>query len=244
MKVILVLLAALSFRAFGFINIENLRTQPVEGYLGNLDLSGQFQSGNTDKNILNFNSMNRYSKGKNEFLALANYRYGETFNLKDTHRGSAHLRYSRKVFEKVFAETFIQTQFDDFRALNRRDLLGVNGRFEVHRSEYLFLFTGAGFFGEREQINVDPNEDNVRGNFYISTVYDTKDKFKASLVLYYQPMWNELKDHRFNLTVNLESPIYKTLSLLVTYDSQYDSQPPTTVGTYDSLALIGVRWTL
>ncbi len=228
--------------AFGFINIEVLRIQPVEGYSGSVDLSGQLQNGNTDKSILNFSSLNRIHDGKNEYLAVANYRYGETFKLKDTHRGSAHLRYARYLNDDFAGETFVQSAFDEFRALTRRDLVGLSARKRVMKEDGFFMFFGSGFFYENEQIKIDPNEEDLRGNFYLSSVYDGELPIRVALVTYYQPLWNQLNDYRLNLDLNTESPIYKKLSLILTVNYQFDSRPPSTVKKYDTLSLVGVRW--
>lgn len=249
MRFLLLLIGVFSFSTHAFINIETLRVSPVDGYTGSVDLTGQSQSGNTEKNILNFSSLNRLHEGRNEFLAVANYAYGETSMVKDTHRGSAHLRYARQVLEQWFGEIFVQTEFDEFKDLARRDLLGVAARAQLIHSKSFFLFSGTGFFAERELIKHDPDQDNLRGNFYLSSVYRGELPFKVSLIAYFQPLWDELNDYRLNMDLDFESPIYKTLSFLISYDYQFDNRPPSgtpdrPVKKYDSLVLVGLRWNI
>lgn len=243
-KILILFLLGSGFSAHAFINIETLRIEPLDGFTGNLDLTGQFQSGNTDKNILNFSSSNRYHSGEHEVLAIANYRYGESFNKKDTHRGSAHLRYAKELSELLIGELFAQIEFDEFKSLNQRDLFGVSSRFRLINEERFFLFSGLGFFAESEQLKSDTNQENFRGNIYLSGVYKTEQALKASLVVYFQPLWDTLVDHRLNLDFDIESPIYKTLSLVFSYDYQFDNRPPSNVKKYDSTALVGVRWSI
>lgn len=239
----------LSHPSHAFINIETLRVNPVDGYSGSVDLTGQSQSGNTEKNILNFSSLNRFHEGRNEVLAIASYAYGETSMVKDTNKGSAHLRYARQLLERWFGEVFVQTEFDEFKNLVRRDLLGMAARTQLTKTKSFFLFSGTGFFAEKEQIKHDLDQENIRGNIYLSSVYRGELPFKVSFITYFQPLWDELSDYRLNIDLDFESPIYETLSFLISYDYQFDSRPPSgtadrPVKKYDSLVLVGLRWNI
>lgn len=230
--------------AWGFVNVESLRVQSKPGYSGKLDAKGHFQSGNTSKNLGIFSSLNRYEAGSHEWLGLLNYKYGESFHVKDTHNGQAHFRWAYHLRPSVWSELFAQTSFDEFKALKQRDLFGGGGRFQVLKTSSFFVFSGIGFFAEKEQLERDPDEENLRGNLYLSSVYNREDFFKASFIVYFQPVWDELTDHRLHLDVDMETALNSYLSLLFSYDFSHDNRPPTLVKKNDSLTSVGVRWSI
>ncbi len=83
---------------YAFLNIEALRQSPMnQKLLGSSKVMLSQQKGNVDKTIINFNSLARYNNGKNNFLGLIDYQYGESFEQIDTRQGHAHLRYSFEV---------------------------------------------------------------------------------------------------------------------------------------------------
>tara|TARA_Y100001935_G_scaffold197755_1_gene165979 strand:- start:305 stop:1060 length:756 start_codon:yes stop_codon:yes gene_type:complete len=244
-KCFFVLLCALIFLrsapSSAFINVESLRTNPEEGYQGSVSLSGLLQSGNTEKKLVSFDTLNRYLTGDHEILALGNYKYGESFRTKDTHNGSAHLRYARHLWEYFFAEVFAQVEFNEFRSLIERDLLGVAARMRWFQGEHLSLFNGVGMFGEKEQLKGQDGTTDLRGNLYLSLVSKFSTGLKFSMIGYFQPLMNELSDHRINLDADLENPLAKNLNLILSYDYHFDSRPVPGVTKYDSLLKVGLR---
>jgi hypothetical protein len=162
----LLLLLLLSFNAHAFINIESLRKNSKPG----LNTSGKLlfnqQAGNTDKILASGSTLNSYLKEKDEFIFLANIRYGESFEQKDTEDGSAHFRYTRMFAPKHFIEGYTQYQYNNFKALEQRNIVGLGYRFT---GKYFNL--GLGAFDEHEEIANRPNEDAIRGNFYLSSTF-------------------------------------------------------------------------
>ena len=119
--------------------------------------------------------------------------------------------------------------------------MGLSARLRWLDSENFFLFTGSGFFFEQEQLKIEDRHEDLRGNLYLSLVYSSDSSLRSSVIAYFQPLWNELLDHRFHLDLDFESRIYKALSATVGFDYQFDNRPVVGVKKYDSTTTIGLR---
>lgn len=234
-----VLLLALPSQSF--INIEALRRAPGEGLIGSLNLQANGQTGNTDKFVGELASLNLFRQSEKEYLFLANYKYGESQKVRDVNQGSLHLRYAEGLNSFFKAELYAQSQFDQFRLLKLRNLVGTGGRFRLREGTKGGSYFGAGFFHEWEEIDLpDENQQDWRGNFYLSHLSELNEAWQASLIVYYQPAFQTFEDYRVRLDLGLESSITKTLSLTVKYSLNYDSEPPSTVLKTDTSYLAGI----
>lgn len=228
--------------SFAFMNVEAMRVHPIEGYTGNVTTSSEFVTGNTRKKLFLFGTSNRYHIGRHEILAVGNYKYEEVSAKKVANLGSTHLRYAYELRDGLYGELFGQIQFDEFRRLKQRDLLGTSVRFRLLKEEGFFIFFGSGFFAEKEQIKELEDQSDFRGNFYLSSVYQGESAVRMTLIAYYQPVWNAFADHRFNVDFDVENPIYGNLSLIYNFDYRYDSRPIASVKKTDTVNILGFRW--
>lgn len=229
--------------ARAFINIETLRRSAKEGLSGALNLQANGQSGNTEKFTGEVSSLNLYRSLENEYIFLANYKYGESNRLRDTHQGSMHLRFARSWNDFPTIEAFAQTQFDQFKLLRSRDLLGGGLRFQLGRTEKGGSYLGTGLFHEWESIK-DPgsNQEDWRGNLYLSFLRTFDELWITSLTVYYQPALDEFSDFRLHAEAGLELKLTQMLALTLKYAHQYDSAPPPTVRRQDISYLAGLSW--
>jgi hypothetical protein len=223
--------------AYGFINIESLRKNSGEG----LNKSGKIlfnqQTGNTDKILGSLSSLNSYLKNEDEFILMLNMRYGESFEQKDTEDGSFHLRYTREIAKKKhFLESYLQYEYNQFKALNSRELFGLGYRF----TSKLFNM-GIGAFKEQEIIEADENQSAVRANLYLSTTLKNDTGFEFSTILYIQPNLNQGEDTRTILNAGVSQRVTKNLNLIIEFQNVYDQRPPLNIKTYDSSLMFGVN---
>ncbi|MBX3041588.1 MAG: DUF481 domain-containing protein [Bdellovibrionaceae bacterium] len=227
--------------AQAFINIETLRRNAKEGVSGALNLQASGQSGNSEKFTGEVSSLNLYRSLENEYIFLANYKYGESNRLRDTHQGSMHLRFARSWVDFPTAEAFAQTQFDQFKLLRSRDLLGGGLRFQLERSPKNGFFLGTGLFHEWEAIK-DPgtSQEDWRGNIYLSLLRTLDELWLMSITLYYQPALDEFSDFRLHSEIGLELKLNQMLAFTLKYTHQYDSAPPPTVQRQDISYLAGL----
>src|SRR5690606_22376898 len=136
----------------------------------------------------------RYTR--DELLFTGDYLYGTSFNVKDTNRGHGHLRYTFFHREKIAYETFVQSEFDEFKDLNSRNLIGANVRNRIRSDDSHILYLGYGAFYEVENFIGNDDHEGFRGNFYVSYSYKLNDLVAASLTTYYQPLLKDVETHR------------------------------------------------
>lgn len=231
-KIILFFILCHSINAF--INIESLRENSKEGFNKSARVSFNQQTGNTDKILAGISTLNSYLTKRNEFLFIGNYRYGESFDEKDTELGNAHLRFKRKIHRRHHVETYTQFQFDKFKALNLRELYGLG-----YRHEDKYFNTGLGAFFESESLRTGKKEDDIRGNFYISGTKSTEIGLEFSTIIYVQPAFTKSNDVRIILNSGVSQRVTSFLNINIEYEYTYDQDPPTNIKQYDSSLMFG-----
>lgn len=229
-----------SHSSFSFINIETLRQQNQDGFLGSAGLRISGSTGNTNKVTGSVSTLNAYLSEKREILALADYRYGASRGTKDTNNGRFHLRHTHLLKNFSDVETFAQYQFDEFRKLNSRGLAGANLRTSLFKSEKQYLNLGTGLFYERQDRAIGSDKNDTRINAYLSYVYQSSENFEAYLVAYYQPVLSRTQDARVNGDTGIEFKLSSKVSLTQQVQLSYDNDPPQGVFTTDVIYFSGL----
>ena len=210
--------------ANAFINIESLRENTTDGLNSSLKFLFNQQTGNTDKTIASASSFNSYEELKDEYIAIAGIQYGESFKQKDTENGSVHLRYTRQLNKKHYAELYTQYEYNKFKALNSRKLIGFG-----HRYTTQYINIGVGAFNEHEEISNRPDQNAIRGNFYISSSVKSETGVEFSSIIYIQPSFERGNDLRSILITGLSQKMSNNINLLIEYQNVHDEQPPKTL---------------
>ncbi len=222
---------------YGFINIESLRANSREGLNKSAKLGFNTQGGNTDKVIGSLSTLNSYIKESNEVLLIGGYRYGESFDEKDTEDGSVHLRYKKAFSKRHNIESYTQFEFNNFKALNFREVYGLG-----YRHEDKYFNTGLGAFYEEEDIDKRVNQYAIRGNFYVSGNRKTETGLEFSTILYLQPSFKQSNDLRVILNAGISQRVTKSLNLNIEYEYIYDERPPRDIKRYDYALVFGVSF--
>lgn len=235
MKYLLLLL--FSCPAFAFINIESLRENSKPGLNKSSKALFNQQTGNTDKILYSLATLNSYKTEKDEYIFIGNLRYGESFNQKDTEDGNLHVRYTRSLTETHHLETYSQYEYNQFKALTARRLIGLGYRMTT---EYINF--GLGAFDENEVVNPGENQVAVRGNFYLSTSIKNETGFEFASILYIQPSFRYGDDTRTILNTGISQKINNSISMIIEYSNVYDQRPPEDIKTYDSSLMFGFNF--
>lgn len=229
-----------------FLNIESLRqsSDMSERLSGSTQLGISDSNGNVNKTILKFSSLNMINRGKNNFIILGSYNYGRSSGNEDVNDGHLHFRLTRALSEGIFVEFFQQDEFNRFQDLKSRILLGSGLRQKLFKKLKHSLFLGGGVFYEKEDIHSSPNQNNPRGNFYLSYVCAEPKKYRASVVAYFQPNIERFYDQRVKLNLGLETYFGKYFVQQWSYTLARDSKPPAGVQKTESKisAQIGITY--
>ena len=230
----------LSVHASAFINIETVRKEKGEGFFGRSALRVAGQKGNTNKFTGNVSSLNIERGERDELLMLLNFVYSETFGVKDTNNGQAHLRYVFNAQERYAYEFFTQIEFDKFKDLNDRTLFGATIRQRLFRDEQDSFYLGYGGFYEMEHYEDNVHRFSQRGNVYLSFVKKLFERVSATATGYYQPSVRKLEDYRIRFEGGMNVEISSRLALELTYTLAHDNQLPVDVVKTDMTYLTGI----
>lgn len=224
----------LSLPVYSFINIESLRENSKKGLNTSAKLLFNQQTGNTDKILYSASTLNSYKTDWQEYIFIGNLRYGESFERKDTEDGNLHFRYTQTLKESHFAELYTQYEYNNFKALTARRLVGLGYRF-THK----YINIGLGAFDENEVVSPGEDQVAVRGNFYLSSTIQNQTGFEFASILYYQPSFKQGNDTRTILNLGVSQQINKSIGMVIEFQNVYDQRPPTDIKTYDSSLMFG-----
>lgn len=154
-------------------------------------------------------------------------------------RGFSHLRWVRRWIPLLSSEVFIQHQFDDFKRLQNRVLIGSGARVPLLEEKNLSLNLGSGVMLELERLSIngaisDPLTRYIRLTEYLAFSWNSLDK-KMSIVntLYYQPRVSGWSDYRILNELDIDFSFNQTLSFVFQIRGSYDHEPPQDVKPFD-----------
>lgn len=226
------------------MNVESVRKIGGEGFIGRSGIQTSGQMGNTEKFTSQLSTIGIWRLDVNEWLYSGNYKYGTSSKIKDTNTGIAHLRHTWNYKEWISYEAFIQSEFNEFKDLNSRYFLGSNIRFKVLSHKYHTLYLGTGAFYELEDFyKHDRDKKHVRGNSYLSYLYNFNKLVSSFITIYYQPLFTYMKNHRVRVLTGLDTKLNDRLSLGISFNVYHDAGVPRGVKTTDIDYLVGFALT-
>lgn len=225
-----------------FMNIESIRNSDQQGFVGKLGMKYQEQSGNTEKMNTQIENFNLYRTKKTEYLGLARYQYGESSDHKDTHNGHIHLRATMEPFAARSYEFFTQIEFNEFKDLSLRSLLGTGLRFRLSKTKSTVFYLGTGVFYENEEFKISGDQNALRGNIYLSFLYEQEGRFSINIISYYQPKADQASDYRLKNSLGFETKLTAKLSFTTEAIFSYDSEPVNNVVKQDVQTISGLSY--
>lgn len=186
-----------------------------------IDLSGKKGNSETENIALGVYHSMRFEQHFGYIMATREY--SNSNGQKSADNSFVHIRYNYYMTEKDSVEVFAQTNVDDFRSLESRELIGLSYRHEITaHSAY-----GLGVFNEHEKyiVNDEPLVfKQNRINLYWAIAKKLNKNATLSNTLYYQPNIEEFGDWRafnkFSISSRLTKHISMNFGLLVEHDSQ------------------------
>ncbi|MCW9014955.1 MAG: DUF481 domain-containing protein [Gammaproteobacteria bacterium] len=229
-----------------------MRIDPVSQELGlrtnvNLDLSGK--NGNTKNAKYSLGTKVQSYKTDYTQLAIFNYEYGESSNVKDTDNGFLHLRQVWYSTDTLFWEGYAQIENDEFKRLTIRALAGGGARFKlIHKPQKHSAYIGAGLFYSKEELDdaagtTDAGtEYYTRLNIYQIYKYAINRNSRLLNTVYYQPDIEEFSDYRLLEKFKFQVDINSHLSINISLDIARDNQPPENVEKTDTSYTTGFEY--
>lgn len=229
---ILLLALGYSSGAWAIVNMEDLHTgTPREGFSGNVELSLSNTSGNTEKEDYALGTRLQWHKDKITDYLLLSSAYGESAGVKTTEKSFMHARHIYQFWPRVAAEGYVQAEQDTFARLEFRGLAGGGGRFTLYQQESRgVVYLGLGAYYSEERIDdsyPDGGTENLwRASSYLILKYQASENTALVSSTYYQPAFDGAKDFRLLEQAAMWVKLNDTLSLVLSADYRYDSEPP------------------
>lgn len=141
-----------------------------------------------------------------------------------------HLRYNQKISDLFRLEAFVQNQNNTLLTITSRNLIGAGVRLKVISTEATKMYLGNAYMYEIEKSDAT-NERffNHRNSSYLSLSYAfQKIKLELTGTVYFQPLYDDIGNHRILNQIKAELPITKIVSLSALYNYFYSSFSTTT----------------
>ena len=120
-----------------------------------------------------------------------------------------------------------------------RRIAGSGLRLLLWKRKANSLYFGGGAFLENEDLESEPDEEAVRGNFYMAYNNMSKETMSVASTVYYQPSFSG-SDFRLRFNASLGFPIRAGFKFVVEFKVAHDSEPPEGVSLTDTTYLTGL----
>ena len=137
-----------------------------------------------------------------------------------------HLRFNYKLSRLFRIETFVQSQYNEFSNINKRNLVGAGMRFKLISKEKTSLYFGNSYMYEEEQIDaVNVKLYNHRNSSYLSfNATVSKSNIEILNTVYFQPLYEDFSNYRILEQFKIEIPIGEKLSINTAFNYSYLSK--------------------
>lgn len=146
-----------------------------------------------------------------------------------------HSRWTRMWHPNAGHEIYGQLEFDEFRNLALRALIGAGGRFVFFNNELVQMWAGTGYMAEFERFSLseedelvfEPTQMNHRWASYLALkLNDAENRVRWVNTLYFQPRFDDFSDIQALYDSTLKVTVLGPLTLSSSLNLQFDSDPP------------------
>jgi len=242
-----------STAAAQIVNVQDaLASDPEPGWSGKLTAHLDWRTGNTDLVQVGGSASVLHRCGRRLILAIARGEYGRGNGTKLTEKTFEHLRGRYQLRGRWLWEAFGQHEYDAFRRLSLRALVGTGPAVRLVREGRTRLLAGASYMFEFERLDErtgvsDPGEQTTahRLSTYLTGAFALdEDKVTASETLYVQPRFDDPTDLRILSETALTTKLSERLTLTNRLVIAHDASPPDGIDKLDSSLKVELGLTL
>lgn len=254
-------LILISLQAFATTNTEKFRSygDRKEGLAGNVDGDLSWKAGNNKIFDLGIQSRVQYetlySEGqtipatRDLYMLILRLKTGQNRGVYYLNNGFAHLRWTHMWSARQGFEILAQSEFDEFRDLAQRSVVGANYRVQAILEPKSRLAFASGYIAEYESYNIeDPGTHprrvlNHRWNNYASFKFQNDPGFLTLMQLFYfQPLFKDFSDFRILVETEVELTVTEQLATVLSLYVIHDSRPPKGLEKTDTTLEYSLRW--
>jgi hypothetical protein len=173
----------------------------------------------------------QYKDSNNLWLFVNDINFQKIEDNSLVNRGTQHLRYNRRVTEKIKWEAFAQAQYDAISDISLRALVGTGPRFNLSVNDDYRFYLGTLVMYEYEKAtnNIpDRLQEDIRGSTYLSFSLYPTETLSIISTSYYQPKIDKFKDYRLSSNTSILFKILDDLAFKTTFNYFFDAFPVST----------------
>ncbi|WP_405572859.1 DUF481 domain-containing protein [Winogradskyella sp. Asnod2-B02-A] len=169
----------------------------------------------------------QYNTYKNLYLFVNDLKLDKIEGNSFVNKGIQHIRYNRKILNRLKLEVFVQSQYDAISDIKFRGLLGIGPRFKLSKSDKYRLYLGTLFMFEHEEASEDSIKilRDFRGSTYFSCSLYPLENISLVSTTYYQPLLKQFSDFRISNETSIGIKVLKNLLFKTTFTYNFDANP-------------------
>jgi hypothetical protein len=235
------------------VNVQGALATPPEddGVTGKLELKVDWRTGNNSLVDLGGGGSLLAKRGDLLVLLVARGGYGTSRGLTLTKRSFEHLRFRYAVDCRWRWEAFAQHEYDAFRRIVIRGLVGSGPAFQLVESTAATVLLGAAYMFELEELDSrdgtsDAGERSVfhRASFYVTGTHKLGEGVSITETIYVQPRLTHPSDVRVFAEIAVTSKLSKRLALSDALIFAYDRTPPDEIERLDTQLVVSLILTI
>jgi len=238
----------LSSLSFAFVSVSPPNIGADKTISSEISIGADYSKGNSNNSFLSLGLKGQYNKDNYLFYLLSSYAYKTSNNLKNKNEGLVHLRYIQNINNSTYDyEIFIQSEFNEFQKIKKRNLLGANIRKSFSLgfdSLYLGLGTFYSYTEPKNISNATPIYKQSNMNSYISFVKKVNPYLSFNYLGFYQANIADFSDFKAFQILQLSTHISKNISLSLDFKHTYSSKPYIGIKKADFYSTINLRYKL
>jgi len=174
-------------------------------------------------------------------LVLARGEYGTSRGLTLAKKSFEHVRIRSELDDSWRWEVFAQHEYDQFRRLSLRALVGTGPAYQVFDTAQLGVLTGAAYLYEDERLDTRPGTLDAgrhrtahRGSVYVTGHENLSTSVTIVETVYVQPRLDAARDVRVFGELAVLTKLSARIALKDGFNVAYDATPPDGVKTHDT----------
>lgn len=225
----------------GIVNVQSiLASEANEGLSGSLTGSALYKTGNIDLLIVRGSGTTRYRSGDHLIVTILRGDFGKSGDSKFLSKTFEHVRYRFRINKRWMTEAFAQHEFDKFRRLKLRALVGFGPKLDIYQKKSYSLSVGMAYMLEQERLAEDGESDQGatntahRGSSYLTGRYEMDDTVQLIDTFYVQPKLDGPDDFRVLNESSVVVKASKKISFTTSFVIAYDRAPPAGIKRVDT----------
>ncbi len=210
------------------VNVESLRrVSDTSKWSGSASLDiGLIKNTQSIFKITN-NLRLQYNTDKNLYLFINDLKLEQIEDNSFVNKGIQHIRYNRKITERLKLEIFAQSQYDAISDIKFRGLVGTGPRFKLSKNDNYRFYLGTLLMFEHEESSVQNIEilRDFRGSVYFSCSLYPLENISLVSTTYYQPLLKQFSDFRISNQTSIGIKVLKNLLFKTSFTYNFDTDP-------------------